>query len=91
METNKDLNAFIVETPELALEQADESDKRYASGEEKLLDGIPLAIKDLFCTKGVQTTASSKILEGFVPTYESTVTKNLFSDGAVNAWQNILR
>ncbi len=77
------LNAFIVETPEIALKQAVESDARRMVGKAGLLDGIPLGIKDLFCTNGVQTTAASKILEGFKPTYESTVTSNLFRDGAV--------
>lgn len=77
------LNAYITETPELALEMAAASDQRRASGQVGLLEGIPLAIKDLYCTKGVRTTASSKILENFVPTYESTVTANLFRDGAV--------
>ena len=72
------LNAFIVETPEIALAAAAESDRRRLGGK-KLgpLDGIPVAIKDLFCTEGVQTTAGSRILKGFVPTYESTVTRNL--------------
>ncbi len=79
----KDLNAFVTETPEIALKQAKESDKRRSAGKAGALDGIPLAIKDLFCTKGVQTTASSHILEGFIPQYESTVTANLFADGAV--------
>jgi aspartyl-tRNA(Asn)/glutamyl-tRNA(Gln) amidotransferase subunit A len=83
MEDARSLNAFIVETPELALAQARASDERRAKGEAGALEGIPLAIKDLFCTKGVQTTAGSKILEGFVPTYESTVTANLLRDGAV--------
>lgn len=82
-EANRHLNAYITETPELALQMADESDKRRAAGKAGPLDGIPLAIKDMFCTKGVRTTASSKILENFVPTYESTVTANLFRDGAV--------
>jgi aspartyl-tRNA(Asn)/glutamyl-tRNA(Gln) amidotransferase subunit A len=77
------LNAFIVETPELAIDQGKAADARRARGDAGPLDGIPLAIKDLFCTKGVQTTAGSRILEGFVPTYESTVTANLFRDGAV--------
>lgn len=77
------LNAYVTETPELALKQAAESDKRRAAGNAGLLDGIPLAIKDLYCTKGVRTTASSKILENFVPTYESTVSSNLFRDGAI--------
>ncbi|MDB2683020.1 Asp-tRNA(Asn)/Glu-tRNA(Gln) amidotransferase subunit GatA [Alphaproteobacteria bacterium] len=82
-EAAKGLNAFITFTPEKALEMAAESDARYASGDAKSLDGIPLAIKDLFCTQGVQTSAASHILEGFVPDYESTVTANLFGDGAV--------
>ena len=83
MENARTLNAFIVETPELALKQAAESDKRYAAGEALPLDGIPFANKDLYCTEGVQTTAASKILDGFVPRYESTVSQNLFNDGAV--------
>ena len=77
------LNAYITETPDIALKQAEASDKRRASGDAGALDGIPLAIKDLFCTNGVQTTAGSHILEGFIPQYESTVTQKLFDDGAV--------
>ncbi len=83
MEKARELNAYIVETPDIALKQAKESDLRRATGKSGLLDGIPLGIKDLFCTDGVQTTAASKILKGFKPTYESTVTANLFRDGAV--------
>ena len=83
MEAAKGLNAYITETPELALKQAEESDKRRASGNAGSLEGIPLGIKDLFCTRDVQTTAASHILEGFVPKYESTVTQNLWNDGAV--------
>ncbi len=83
MEKHKALNAYITETPDLALEQAKVSDERRAAGNAGNLDGIPLGIKDLFCTDGVQTTAASHILEGFVPRYESTVTANLFKDGAV--------
>jgi len=79
----KHLNAYVTETPERALEQAQQSDKRRSEGKAGILDGIPLAIKDLFCTDGVQTTASSHILEGFVPTYESTLSGNLLRDGAV--------
>jgi aspartyl-tRNA(Asn)/glutamyl-tRNA(Gln) amidotransferase subunit A len=80
----RDLNAFIVETPELALAQAAESDKRRLAGRTLgALDGVPLAIKDLFCTEGVPTTAASNILKGFVPTYESTVSANLKRAGAV--------
>ncbi len=83
MVAQKDLNAYIVETPELALEQAKASDTKRASGDVGILEGIPLGIKDLFCTENVQTTAGSRILEGFKPQYESTVTQNLFNNGAV--------
>ena len=83
MSAKEDLGAFITPTPELALEAAAEADKKRAGGDDGLLLGIPLGIKDLFCTEGVQTTAASKILEGFKPTYESTVTQNLLDDGAV--------
>jgi len=83
MEHARALNTFIVETPEKALAMARASDARIAKGEAGPLEGIPLGIKDLYCTEGVQTTAGSRILEGFVPPYESTVTKNLWRDGAV--------
>jgi aspartyl-tRNA(Asn)/glutamyl-tRNA(Gln) amidotransferase subunit A len=78
-----DLNAFILATPEAALEMAAASDARLAGGKAGALEGIPLGIKDLFCTKGVQTTAASRILEGFRPPYESTVSRNLWDAGAV--------
>ncbi len=78
----KPLNCFIVETPDQALERARASDARIAKGEAGPLEGIPLGIKDLYCTEGVQTTAASRILEGFVPPYESTVSANLWRDGA---------
>jgi aspartyl-tRNA(Asn)/glutamyl-tRNA(Gln) amidotransferase subunit A len=78
------LNAFLVETGAVAHRQAAASDDRRARGEAiGPLDGIPVAVKDLFCTEGVTTTAGSRILEGFVPTYESTVTDNLRRAGAV--------
>jgi len=80
---NPRLNAFITTTPEQALEAARASDARRARGDGGPLEGIPLAIKDLFCTEGVRTTAGSKILAGFVPPYESTVTSRLKRDGAV--------
>lgn len=83
MEQHRHLNAFIVETPDIALKQAEEADKRIAAGTAGYLEGAPLGIKDLFCTTSVQTTAASKILEGFKPQYESTVTTKLFADGAV--------
>ncbi|THD75321.1 MAG: Asp-tRNA(Asn)/Glu-tRNA(Gln) amidotransferase subunit GatA [Phenylobacterium sp.] len=77
------LNAFVLETPEKALAMAKASDARRARGEAGRLDGAPLGIKDLFCTEGVRSTACSKILGDFKPTYESTVTANLWRDGAV--------
>ena len=82
VEAARALNCFIVETPDHALAQAAASDARIAKGEAGVLEGIPLGIKDLYCTKGVQTTAASRILEGFVPPYESTVSANLWRDGA---------
>ncbi|MGD9812576.1 MAG: Asp-tRNA(Asn)/Glu-tRNA(Gln) amidotransferase subunit GatA [Sphingobium sp.] len=78
----KALNAYIVETPEKALEAADVADAARKSGDLKPLSGVPLGMKDLFCTQGVQTTAASHILEGFVPTYESTVSGKLWDAGA---------
>src|SRR4029453_9742622 len=83
LDEHRALNAFITETPDRAREMAKASDARRATGQVGLLDGGPLAIKDLFCTEGVQTTAGSHILEGFVPPYESTVTTNLWKAGAV--------
>jgi aspartyl-tRNA(Asn)/glutamyl-tRNA(Gln) amidotransferase subunit A len=77
------LNAFVLETPEQARTMAAAADARLKSGEAGPLEGIPLGIKDLFATKGVRTTACSRILEGFVPPYESTVSANLWRDGAV--------
>jgi aspartyl-tRNA(Asn)/glutamyl-tRNA(Gln) amidotransferase subunit A len=83
VEAARPLNAFVVETPDRALDMAKASDARLARGEGGPLEGIPLGIKDLFCTEGVDSTAASKILRGFKPTYESTVTANLWRDGAV--------
>ncbi len=83
VEAARPLNAFITETPDQALEMAEASDARRRAGEAGLLEGIPLAIKDLFCTEGVPTTAGSHILDGFTPPYESTVTANLWRNGAV--------
>src|SRR5271166_4651865 len=77
------LNAFVTETPERAIEMAQASDVRLVRGEARPLEGLPLAIKDLFCTKGVRTTAGSRILSNFIPPYESTVTQNLWDAGAV--------
>jgi aspartyl-tRNA(Asn)/glutamyl-tRNA(Gln) amidotransferase subunit A len=79
----KPLNAYITPTPDRALAMADTTDERLARGEALPLDGIPIAVKDLFCTKGVLTTAGSHILDGFCPPYESTVTEKLWRAGAV--------
>ena len=80
---NRALNAYVLETPERALDMAKASDARIAKGEAGALEGIPLGIKDLFCTKDVRTTACSHILDRFIPHYESTVTANLWAAGAV--------
>jgi aspartyl-tRNA(Asn)/glutamyl-tRNA(Gln) amidotransferase subunit A len=77
------LNAFVHKTPEIALEQARAADARLKAGDAPSLCGIPLGIKDLFCTKGVASQAGSNILKGFKPEYESTVTSQLFGAGAV--------
>jgi len=83
-EANKEVNAFVTVADEVALKMAEESDKRYQKGEQGLLDGIPIGVKDVFCTKGIKTQAASKILNNFVPTYESTVTQKLWDSGAIN-------
>lgn len=83
MEQAGDLNAFITETPDIARDMAKASDARRAEGKAGAMEGLPLGIKDLFCTKDVLTTAASHILDGFKPPYESTVTTNLWRDGAV--------
>ena len=82
VEGSRGLNAYVTETPERAVEMAEASDRRIKRGEAGALEGLPLAIKDLFCTKGVKTTAGSRILGNFVPPYESTVTQNLWNAGA---------
>jgi aspartyl-tRNA(Asn)/glutamyl-tRNA(Gln) amidotransferase subunit A len=83
MQDARALNAFVLETPDQARNMAREQDARIAKGDGGPLAGIPLGIKDLFATKGVRTTAGSKILGNFVPTYESTITAQLWRDGAV--------
>src|SRR5512143_569729 len=83
IETARALNAFVLETPEKAYQMAKASDARRAKGAAGPLEGVPLGIKDLFCTEGVRSTACSRILGEFQPTYESTVTSNLWRDGAV--------
>jgi len=83
IEQARALNAYVLETAEHAATMAKASDVRIAKGEAGPLEGIPLAVKDLFCTKDIRTTACSRILENFVPTYESTITSQLWRDGAV--------
>lgn len=82
MENTREYNAYVLETPEVALAQARLSDERYQNGTNLTLDGIPLGIKDLFCTKNIRSTACSHILNNFVPQYESTVTQHLLNAGA---------
>ena len=83
MARHRSLNAFITETADKALAMAAQSDARIDQGEARPLEGLPLAIKDLFCTEGTPTTAGSHILDGFVPPYESTVSQKLWDAGAV--------
>ncbi len=79
----KDLNCYITLTPERALQDAQESDKRYASGETLKLDGMPIGMKDLFATRGIKTTAASHIIDNFIPEYESTVSQKFIDAGTV--------
>lgn len=82
-ETTFDLNNYVCMTADKALEMAKQSDKRLAEGSAGPLEGLPIGVKDLFCTKGVETTACSAILKGFIPPYESSVTAQLWRDGGV--------
>ena len=83
MSANKDMNAFITDTPELALESAKASDAKIKAGDAGNMEGLPIGMKDLFCTEGVRTTAGSRILDNFIPPYESTVSNNLKQAGAI--------
>jgi aspartyl-tRNA(Asn)/glutamyl-tRNA(Gln) amidotransferase subunit A len=83
MESSRSLNAFITETAEIALKSADSSDEKISKNTSGPLEGLPIGVKDMFCTKGVLTTASSKMLSNFIPPYESTVTNNLWDNGAI--------
>jgi len=83
MEASRQLNAVVLETPERALEMAKASDQRIQNGTAGILEGLPIGVKDLFCTKDVRTTACSNILGDFTPPYESTVTQQLWDAGAV--------
>ena len=78
-----ELNCYITRTPERALMDAAESDKHYADGTARALEGIPIGMKDLFATRGIRTTAASHILENFVPEYESTVSQKFIDSGSV--------
>ena len=82
-EATAGLNNYVALTSDHALAMAAESDKRIAAGAAGLLEGLPIGVKDLFCTKGISSTACSNILKGFVPPYESTVTANLWAAGGV--------
>lgn len=82
--TKKNLNCFITEDFDNAINQAKDSDKRISSGEARHLEGLPIANKDLYCTQGIKTTAGSKILGNFIPPYESTVSGNLKNSGAIS-------
>lgn len=84
MEASRTLNAVVLETPEKALAMAAASDERLQQGTAGALEGLPIGVKDLFCTEGVRTTACSNILGAFIPPYESTVTANLWAAGAVH-------
>jgi aspartyl-tRNA(Asn)/glutamyl-tRNA(Gln) amidotransferase subunit A len=83
IEAARGLNAYVLETPEVARVMAAEADVRLAAGDARPLEGLALAVKDMFCTRDVRTTACSHVLDNFVPTYESTVTAQLWRDGAV--------
>ncbi len=83
VEKARALNAYVLETPDHARAQAKASDAKIAAGDAGPLEGIPIGVKDLFCTRDVRTTACSKILGNFIPPYESTVTSQLWRDGAV--------
>src|SRR6188508_3376685 len=83
MEKARELNAFVLETPERARAMAATADARLRAGDARPLEGLALGIKDMFATKDVRTTACSRILDNFLPTYESTVSSNLWRDGAV--------
>jgi aspartyl-tRNA(Asn)/glutamyl-tRNA(Gln) amidotransferase subunit A len=82
-QTRAELNAYITETPDVALSQSSESDRRISQKRARPLEGVPVTFKDNYCTKGIRTTAGSRILSNFVPPYESFVTKKLLDAGAV--------
>ena len=81
---NTELNAFITETTDESLEKAKQADENYSQNIARKLEGIPIGIKDLFCTKNVRTTAGSKMLENFIPSYESKVSQNVINSGCIS-------
>ena len=83
IEKTSSLGAYLEKVKDKALEMAKVSDENISKGVSRPLEGLPIGVKDMFCTKDIKTTASSKILDNFYPTYESTVTQNLWNDGAV--------
>ncbi|WP_392506020.1 Asp-tRNA(Asn)/Glu-tRNA(Gln) amidotransferase subunit GatA [Rickettsia sp. 2024-CO-Wats] len=83
IEKHRNLNAYVTETFDLALKQAEAADQNYARNNARPLEGIPFAAKDLFCTKGIRTTACSNILKNFIPNYESSITQNILDKGGV--------
>ena len=83
MKKHRNLNAYVLETPAIARKQAAESDTRIAIGEARKLDGIPIGVKYLYCTKDVRTTSCSKILSNFIPSYESTVSSKVAAHGTI--------
>lgn len=83
VEKNKPLNSYITETFDVAKQLGKESDARYNNGTNRKLEGIPVAVKDLFCTYGIRTTAGSKMLNNFIPAYESTISKNIADNGSI--------
>ena len=82
-EDTASLNNYVLLTADKALDMASDADKKIAAGNSGVLEGLPIGVKDMFCTKGVTSTACSKILEGFTPVYESTVTANMWAQGGV--------
>lgn len=83
MEEGRKFNAYVLETPDEALKGAENADMHYQNGTARALEGMPIGIKDIFCTKGIRTTSCSRILKNFIPPYEATVIQNLFNAGAV--------
>ena len=84
IEETRELNMYLEVSADWAIKMAEKADENYKNNTAKLLEGIPIGVKDMFCTENIKTTASSRILENFVPTYESTVSNKLWEEGAIN-------